>query len=392
MVSAKKIVIRVAFLFEDFDSLWMGGRNYYKCLFNAINSHDSKMLQPLIFQGIPSQSASEFFGPIPTFDMSWLKPKSVPWLIRKFSSKIFRKDIIVENSLLKKGVKILSHQGYIGVKTPIRTISWLPDFQHIHLKDNFSEIERNRRNIVFKKICEASSTILISSKSSQRDLHNFSPDAYEKSRVLNFIGNFSESKPISLPLIQSKYQIKHPYFYIPNQFWKHKNHRLVVNALKILKQDDILPLVICSGSTYDQNNPDHFTLLKDEIISNNLHNQIKILGEIPYTDVNSLIYHSLAVINPSFFEGWSTVVEEARNLNKYQILSDIDVHREQSPDKAIFVDPNKPEAMALAMRTILEKDHEHNELTWDDLKSRYNQRKIDFANQYENIVWQTCKT
>jgi len=36
-----------------------------------------------------------------------------------------------------------------------------------------------------------------------------------------------------------------------------------------------------------------------------------------------------AVIQPSFFEGWSTVVEDAKSLNQHIIVSDLEVHKEQ---------------------------------------------------------------
>ena len=56
--------------------------------------------------------------------------------------------------------------------------------------------------------------------------------------------------------------------------------------------------------------------------------------------------HSLAVIQPSLFEGWSTVVEDARCLGKKMILSDFPVHLEQDPPESVFFDRNSPEQLA----------------------------------------------
>ena len=53
-----------------------------------------------------------------------------------------------------------------------------------------------------------------------------------------------------------------------------------------------------------------------------------------------LIDKSHSVINPSFFEGWSTSVEEAKILNKIIILSNIKVHKEQNPEMSHYFDPN----------------------------------------------------
>jgi hypothetical protein len=48
------------------------------------------------------------------------------------------------------------------------------------------------------------------------------------------------------------------------------------------------------------------------------------------------MYHSLAVINPSKFEGRSSTVEQAKSLGKKIILSDIKIHKEQSPKYAKY--------------------------------------------------------
>ncbi len=49
--------------------------------------------------------------------------------------------------------------------------------------------------------------------------------------------------------------------------------------------------------------------------------------------------NSLAIIQPSSFEGWSTVVEDAKALNQNIIVSDIAVHREQLPGHSYFFMP-----------------------------------------------------
>ena len=55
---------------------------------------------------------------------------------------------------------------------------------------------------------------------------------------------------------------------------------------------------------------------------------------------------SLAVIQPSLFEGWSTVVEDARVLGKILIISDFAVHVEQNPPRAMFFAKDSAEDLA----------------------------------------------
>ncbi|MEO8352985.1 MAG: glycosyltransferase, partial [Chthoniobacteraceae bacterium] len=55
---------------------------------------------------------------------------------------------------------------------------------------------------------------------------------------------------------------------------------------------------------------------------------------------------AIAIIQPSLFEGWSTVVEDARALGRPCLLSDLGVHREQNPPGAHFFPPHSAEALA----------------------------------------------
>ena len=59
----------------------------------------------------------------------------------------------------------------------------------------------------------------------------------------------------------------------------------------------------------------------------------KILGVVPYNDLLSLMAYSIAVINPSKSEGWSSTVEQAKSYGKMILLSDLDVHLEQNPKR-----------------------------------------------------------
>jgi hypothetical protein len=72
---------------------------------------------------------------------------------------------------------------------------------------------------------------------------------------------------------------------------------------------------------------------------NDLHDNIRILGYMDRVEQLCIMKHSIAIIQPSLFEGWSTVVEDAKALNKYVLLSNLDVHREQISINASFFDP-----------------------------------------------------
>ena len=81
---------------------------------------------------------------------------------------------------------------------------------------------------------------------------------------------------------------------------------------------------------------------------------IRFLGVIPRDHQILLMSHSLAVIQPSKFEGWSTVVEDAKSLQAQLILSNIPVHQEQMEDKGFYFSPDNVEELTGFMRKFLD--------------------------------------
>ena len=152
------------------------------------------------------------------------------------------------------------------------------------------------------------------------------------------------------------------------------------NMLEIKKnnhEDKIL--ILATGNTTDYRNLEHFNELEKFIKTNKLESMFKILGSVNYQEVISLMYHSRAVINPSFFEGWSTTVEEANMLNKIVILSNIAVHKEQSPINGIFFDPRDAKELANILMRLNKNDCKIE-------KYDYNKQQRQVAYDYENIV------
>ncbi|MEZ4901449.1 MAG: hypothetical protein R2822_06650 [Spirosomataceae bacterium] len=68
---------------------------------------------------------------------------------------------------------------------------------------------------------------------------------------------------------------------------------------------------------------------------------------IPRAHQLGLMKHALAVIQPSKFEGWSTVVEDAKSLQKQILLSRIPVHVEQMGDRAYYFEADEADELKI---------------------------------------------
>jgi glycosyltransferase involved in cell wall biosynthesis len=233
-----------------------------------------------------------------------------------------------------------------GKKT-FHSAAWVYDFQHKYLKDLFSEKEIEERNRLFSLTARYAWTVILSSNTVKSDLDSFFPKAALKSRVLSFRvypdSSWYETDPIRT---QREYSLPERFFLVCNQFWRHKNHLIIFEALKRLKEKCIYPVVVCTGRLDDYRQPSYSDQILQTIHRGGLAQQVFLLGMIPRIDQIQLLRRALALIQPSLFEGWSTVVEEARCLAKPIIISDIPVHLEQNPPQSFFFDRSSSESLA----------------------------------------------
>ena len=107
-------------------------------------------------------------------------------------------------------------------------------------------------------------------------------------------------------------------------------------------------------------------------------------GENPGHDSahrSNSIRASAAVIQPSQFEGWSTVIEDARALGKPLIASDFPVHLEQNIPNSSFFRMGDPADCALAITHFLKKKE-----IPPSSPSVHDARILEFARTFLNIV------
>jgi glycosyltransferase involved in cell wall biosynthesis len=187
----------------------------------------------------------------------------------------------------------------------------------------------------------------------KKDFAAFYPRFADKARVLQPISAIPPSvyddDPISLC---AQYNLPAKFFYLPNQFWKHKNHITVFRALKILKDRGVPVFVVCSGHLDDYRHPTFLSELLQEISRLNIREQVAVLGVVPREHVFQLMRQSVGVLNPSLFEGYGMTVDEARSFGKQILVSDIAPHREQNPPRATFFDKLDSENLAEQLERI----------------------------------------
>ncbi len=220
-------------------------------------------------------------------------------------------------------------------------LAWMPDFQSEKLPEFFSEKEIEERRQFVDSVNRKGMPLVLSSYDSLNDYQRFFPSHSVKTFVLHFAVTLPDVSTVNYSDIRRLYNISKPYYICANQFWVHKNHRFLFAEFKeYLQQGNDMDL-LCTGLLEDYRAPEYIGELRSLLEEEPLKSHVKILGFIPRIDMLCIMQHSLAVIQPSLFEGWSTVVEDAKALNKFVFLSDIPVHREQMDRNVCFFNPRE---------------------------------------------------
>jgi glycosyltransferase involved in cell wall biosynthesis len=372
----------------------MGGINYYRNLLYAIQLMPDRHIEPVLFTGIKINPVLlRNFPTVETVQTPLLDQFDPKWVVRMIVRTTMSTDWFLEQKMKQNKISVVSHySGYLGERTRMRILGWIPDFQHVHFPEYFSKKELSSRDRLFRNIITLSSCVLLSSQNAFEDYRAFSPEFSSKARILHFVSQptYSAQDTALTDALDRKYKKYKKYFYLPNQFWRHKNHKVVFEAVKILKDHHYDVNILCSGSTEDYRNKTHIGALLEYVRVNNLGENIHILGMINRPDVFYLMRNCVSVLNPSLFEGWSTTVEEAKSMGKNTILSNIPVHREQNPPGCIYFNPLEPGELAdILWKKYNESnggpDYELEKSMGEKLKVR----TIQFAESYQNIILET---
>lgn len=382
-------MIRVGFVQPLTGNEWLGGLNYFRNLFNALQAQPDRTLEPVVLCARNARvELANGFPPVQFERTAWIERGSLPWALRKAFTETAGFDPSFERFLRTRGVRVLSHSGHLGRASRFPTLPWIADFQHVKLPQLFTAREIALREAEYRKWCRNGTRVILSSNDARNDLATFAPEALPKVAVLPFVAGLElPERWSSIEALRAKYGFEGRYFLLPNQFWIHKNHRLVVDALRMLADRGDRVLVLATGNTEDYRQPKHFSELMAHADACGVASSFRVLGIVPFADLMGLMRSAVAVINPSRSEGWSTSVEEAKTLGKRVLLSALPVHREQAPARASFFDPDDPDGLAAAMREAwLDFDRQAEARYETEARAAFPGRQRRFAQAYERIV------
>lgn len=327
---------------------WLGGLNYQINLLDALLQHESETVRPILFLGndAPKDCVDRFHKiqglqlvHSSIFNQNASKRRlvqSLVWGTDSAAQRVFREyqvDIVFESA------------DFYGWRFPLKTIAWIPDLQHKKLRRYFSQFAFWKREVGFRFQIWGGRHVMVSSKDACQDIKHFYMVHSSRIHVVRFSVPV-KSEPFDRAALLRKYSLPENFFYLPNQFWRHKNHECVIQAVAHAKQQGKDITIAVSGNPHDPRDPEHFQRLMKLSERLSVRDNFKVLGMIPYSDVQGLMQSCNALINPSCFEGWSTTVEEAKALGIRMLLSSLNVHQEQAGNRADYFETDSPKELA----------------------------------------------
>ncbi|WP_051350465.1 glycosyltransferase [Dyadobacter alkalitolerans] len=348
-------------LFFKYNENWIGGTYYILNLVQALNvlPDDEKpdisviSLNKTDFHYIKKETGYPYLFHVRDRSTATLWEKAV----NAFSLRLLKRKVIDRRLSDRFDLIFPNPAGnYFDLINDQKKAYWIPDFQELHLPDFFHvdeliQIKQRQIAQVYK-----AKKMVFSSLDAKRDFLTLYPYAKAKIYIVPFSVTHPNIKEIDFEGVAMRYAIDRPYYFIPNQFWIHKNQFIVIEAVKLLVADNEDILVVFSGKENDYRSPEYADQLKRMVREEGLESNVKFLGFIDRKEQLVIMKNAISLIQPSLFEGWSTAIEDAKALNIKIIASELRVHFEQLTGRndCILFNPHAAPDLAAAMAQIKE--------------------------------------
>jgi glycosyltransferase involved in cell wall biosynthesis len=248
-----------------------------------------------------------------------------------FNEKVYES----ASNLVFRGIRELIDQDADIVYTPSTvlqsfdsrrpTVLSMHDIQHVHFPEFFIWPRRLSRHITYGLSARHAHFLQASSEFSKQDFLTYfrciSPEQVvvipEGVRAEEFI------TPVDTISLCNRYAIPERFIFFPAQLWLHKNHLILLQALKQieLKRGLRIPLVLTGGKYSAASKV--LGYIADQSMTH-----VRYLGRVPFTDLVGLYQKATYLVMPSLHESNSLPVLEAAAAGTPVIASRIPPNEE----------------------------------------------------------------
>lgn len=251
----------------------------------------------------------------------------------------------------------------LAFRTGLPYIMAIHDLQH-RIHPEFPEVSANgegkAREYLFANGVRYAEAILVDSEVGREDVLEFygnltSPD---RVRILPFVPPPYLVRPSADEMNATLQSLRVPssYLLFPAQFWPHKNHRRVTEAVAALHKQQLDVTVVMTGSASGPIRAGTLAQVREIVAREGVGNLVRILGYVDDTVMAGLYSGASGVLLPTFFGPTNIPIIEAWEMGVPVLTSDIRGIREQCGEAAILVDPLSTDSIAEGMRRLWTDD------------------------------------
>lgn len=240
---------------------------------------------------------------------------------------------------------------------PVPWVGYMFDFQHRYYPQWFDAAELSSRDRHFRSMATTATTLIVNARAVADDIHRFLPTVEAKVFALPFGAAPRRDWLYSLSNTPAHYGIDGPYFIVCNQFWKHKDHRTAFAAFSSWLAPSVQAHLVCTGELEDYRDPGYVASIKAEVERLKIAPRVHLLGRVPKADQIALLRGSVALIQPTLFEGGpgGGAAFDAVALGVPCILSNIGVNREIEGEGIDFFQAGDANDLARSMQRAWER-------------------------------------
>ena len=284
---------------------------------------------------------------------------------------------------------------YRPVNIPYIATVW--DLQH-RLQPWFPEVGNHQewqiRENIYSNLIQRAAYVITGTKTGQDEISFFYQIPKERIRVCPLPAPRLADKlsKIQIQSILNKFNLSPGFLLYPAQFWPHKNHANLLIALKTLKDKfkSNFDLVLVGS---EKGNQEYIQKLTNDLgVEKNVH----FLGFVSREELAALYQSAFALTYLTFFGPDNLPPLEAFRIGCPVIASAVEGSEEQLGDAAILVEPSNPNAIANAVKSLMDDPNKRAELINRGYQraSRFTAKEyvrnvFNILDEFENIrrVW-----
>jgi glycosyltransferase involved in cell wall biosynthesis len=232
-------------------------------------------------------------------------------------------------------------------------VYWLSDLQYRHLTEYYTPGQLEAHDASVMEESTKAALVMLSSKAAMRDLERFFPQFVPKARVVFPVSaptaEWFECDPAE---VATRLGLPDRFLIVSNQICAHKNHAVIVEAVRRLNGEGTRVTVVCTGLRQDYRDPAFFSSLQARVNAMGLASQVLFVGALPRAEQVALMRRAIGVAQPSEFEGWGSAMSDAKVLGRPILASDLPVHHEHGADVRAYLEPHDAEAWSREIRYL----------------------------------------